>query len=132
LALTIAQLNERLSISPFHQWLGLRITAADSHELTLEMPWRHEVVSNPLLSSAHGGILAALIDLTGLYAILAAGGVARATINMQVDFHRPATPGRLRSIGRPIKLGRQLSVAETRVLDDEGKLLSSGRGTYIG
>lgn len=30
------------------------------------------------------------------------------------------------------KLGRQISVAETRILDTDGAMLSSGRGTYVG
>jgi uncharacterized protein (TIGR00369 family) len=73
------------------------------------MPWRDEIVSNPKIASAHGGILSALIDLTGLYTILAAGGTPRATIDLHVDFHRPALPGQLRAIGRLVKMGRQIS-----------------------
>jgi uncharacterized protein (TIGR00369 family) len=64
-------------------------------ELILEMPWRDEIVSNPMIGSAHGGIISTLIDLTGLYAINALGGSARATADMRVDFHRPATSGPL-------------------------------------
>lgn len=132
LASIIERMRERLLVSPFHRWLGLTLIGINSEELTLEMPWRDEIVSNPTLCTAHGGVIAALIDLTGLYTVLAFGGTARATVNMQVDFHRPATPGQLRAIGRPIKLGRQFSVAETRIVDPEGGLLSSGRATYVG
>jgi uncharacterized protein (TIGR00369 family) len=121
-----------LLIAPFHQWLGLEIAALTENALTLEMPWRDEIVSNPMIGSAHGGILSALIDLTGLYTINALGGSARATADMRVDFHRPATSGPLRAIGRVVKLGKQLSVAETRIEDAEGRLLASGRGAYVG
>jgi len=31
-----------------------------------------------------------------------------------------------------VKLGKQLSVAETRIEDTEGRLLASGRGAYVG
>ena len=96
------------------------------------MPWREEIVSNPMIGSAHGGVLSALIDLTGLYTINALGGSAHATADMRVDFHRPATSGPLRAIGRVVKLGKQLSVAETRIEDAEGRLLASGRGAYVG
>lgn len=128
----IEQLRAMLLIAPFHQWLGLEIAALTENALTLEMPWRDEIVSNPMIGSAHGGILSALIDLTGLYTINALGGSARATADMRVDFHRPATSGPLRAIGRVVKLGRQISVAETRVEDAEGRLLASGRGAYVG
>ena len=126
------QLRAMLLIAPFHQWLGLEIAALTENALTLEMPWRDEIVSNPMIGSAHGGILSALIDLTGLYTINALGGSARATADMRVDFHRPATSGPLRAIGRVVKLGKQLSVAETRIEDAEGRLLASGRGAYVG
>jgi uncharacterized protein (TIGR00369 family) len=127
----IEQLRALLLIAPFHRWLGLDIAALTSDELILEMPWRDEIVSNPMIGSAHGGILSALIDLTGLYTINALGGSARATADLQVDFHRPATSGPLRAIGRVVKLGKQLSVAETRIEDADGKLLASGRGAYV-
>lgn len=128
----IEQLRAMLLIAPFHKWLGLEIAALTEDALILEMPWRDEIVSNPMIGSAHGGILSSLIDLTGLYTINALGGSARATADMRVDFHRPATSGPLRAIGRVIKLGKQLSVAETRIEDTEGRLLASGRGAYVG
>lgn len=128
----LQSLREMLLIAPFHRWLGLDIVALTADELILEMPWRDEIVSNPMIGSAHGGVLSALIDLTGLYTINALGGSARATADMRVDFHRPATSGPLRAIGKVVKLGKQLSVAETRIEDVEGKLIASGRGAYVG
>jgi len=128
----IEQLRAMLLIAPFHQWLGLEIAALTENALTLEMPWRDEIVSNPMIGSAHGGILSALIDLTGLYTVNALGGTARATADLRVDFHRPATSGPLRAIGSVVKLGKQLSVAETRIEDSAHRLLASGRGAYVG
>ncbi|WP_430445978.1 hotdog fold thioesterase [Sphingorhabdus contaminans] len=127
----IEQLRAMLVVAPFHRWLGLDIAALTADELILEMPWRDEIVSNPMIGSAHGGILSALIDLTGLYTINALGGSARATADLRVDFHRPAISGPLRAIGRVVKLGKQLSVAETRIEKADGKLLASGRGAYV-
>jgi uncharacterized protein (TIGR00369 family) len=85
-----------------------------------------------MVQAVHGGILSALIDLTGLYAINAFGGTARATSDLHVDFHRPATPGSMRAIGRVVKLGKQLSVAETRIEDSAQRLVASGRAAYVG
>ena len=131
-SMDLDQRRSMLLIAPFHQWLGLDIAELTDDALILEMPWRDEIVSNPMIGSAHGGILSALIDLTGLYTINALGGSARATADMRVDFHRPATSGPLRAIGRVVKLGKQISVAETRIEDAEGRLLASGRGAYVG
>ena len=125
------RLRELLLISPFHRWLGLEIRALASDRLELAMPWRNEIISNPMIGAAHGGILAALIDLTGLYTLIAAKAVAKATADLRVDYHRPATAGTLIAVGRPVKIGRQISVAETEILNAENMLLASGRGAYI-
>lgn len=128
----LAELRKMLLIAPFHRWLGLDVVDLNERELILEMPWREEIISNPMVQAVHGGILSSLIDLTGLYTINAFGGSARATADLHVDFHRVATPGPLRAIGRVVKLGKQLSVAETRIEDAAHRLLASGRAAYVG
>lgn len=119
-----------LEAAPFHRWLGLKVISAGEEAIRLEMPWRDEVVSNPRTQSAHGGILAALIDLTGFYTLLAAGSVPIATADLRVDYHKPATPGPLTITGRIVRLGSTLSVAEASITNADGDLLSSGRGAY--
>ena len=125
------RLDEMLRIAPFHQWLGLEIKSCSTERLELKMPWREEIISNPMIGSAHGGVLASLIDLTGLYTLLAQGATAKATADLRVDYHRPATSGPLIATGRVVKIGRQISVAETRVTGPDEKLVASGRGAYI-
>ena len=126
-----ARLQELLDIAPFHQWLGLKIQSCSEDGLELTMPWRAVIISNPVLGAAHGGVLAALIDLTGLYTLLMLGTRAKATADLRVDYHRPATAGPLVARGQVIKIGRQISVAEARIFGPDDKLLASGRGAYI-
>ena len=125
------RLQEMLNIAPFHRWLGLEIATCSDQGIAITMPWREEIVSNPMIGSAHGGILASLVDLTGLYTLLAGGVAARATADLHVDYHRPATSGPLTAHGQIVKIGRQISVAETRVLEPDDKLVASGRGAYF-
>lgn len=124
-------LADVMQIAPFHRWLGLKIVQQNNDQLELEMPWRDELVSNPVIGAVHGGILASLIDLTGLYAIIAAGGIAKATVDLRVDYHRAATNGPLRAIGQVVKLGKTISTADTRIFVDDNRLVASGRGTYL-
>ena len=127
----LEELRDLLALAPFHCWLGLSIAEVGANELVISMPWRDEIISNPTVGAAHGGIVSALIDLTGLYTIIAMGGAARATADLHVDFHRPAKLGPLRAIGSPVKLGRQINVAATRILAADGTLVASGRGAYV-
>ena len=126
----LAFVQRALEAAPFHRWLGLTATETGAGEIKLSMPWRDEVVSNPKVQAAHGGVLAALIDLTGFYALIATGKVPLATADLRVDYHQLATPGPLTIVGSVVRLGTTLSVAEARVLNSAGDLLSSGRGAY--
>jgi len=79
----------------------------------------------------HGGVLAALVDLTADQAIAAKLGHALPTIDMRADFHRRALPGRLRSRGALVRLGRTVVTADAWIFDDAGALVASGRGVYL-
>jgi len=118
-------------ISPFHRWLGLKAVMVAREQIEISLPWREEFVSNTKIEATHGGILAALIDLTGLYAVRAAGGIVSATADLRVDFHRPATRGTVLACGMVVKLGRRISTADVRVTDTSQVLLASGRGAYL-
>lgn len=129
--LTEADVEEMLRRGPFHEWLGLRVQKVDEEGIELTATWREEWVVNPQGRYTHGGILAALVDLTADWALVAHTGRGVPTIDMRVDYHRAAMPGDLTAKGRIIKLGRQFSAAEASVYDQEGKLLASGRGVYL-
>lgn len=126
----LAFMQRALEAAPFHRWLGLSLIETGADEIKLLMPWRDEVVSNPNSQSAHGGVLAALIDLTGFYALIATGNMPIATADLRVDYHQPATPGPLTIVGRVVRQGTTLSVAEANVLSGASELLASGRGAY--
>jgi len=125
------ELAAKVTSAPFHRWMNLRLLALNERDVVIEMPWRDEIVAEPTIGYAHGGLLATLIDLTADYAIAAKLGRGVPTVDMRVDFHRPALSGPLRTTGRVIKLGRTLATAEAWVVDTAGKLLASGRATFI-
>jgi len=129
--MTPEQMQSALLISPFHRWLQLTVVSVSEEALVLNLPWRAEFVSNPNGNVTHGGILAALIDLAGLYTVLAAGGSVSATADLRVDYHRAATPGTITSTSRILKIGSRLSTAETYLRSSDGQLVASGRGAYL-
>jgi uncharacterized protein (TIGR00369 family) len=124
-------LQSALELAPFHAWLALRMISDEDGRVELEMPWREEIISNPRTAAAHGGVLASLIDLAGLYAILTRTTAVAATANLSVDYHRPAVRGPIRARSEIVKIGQTLSVASTQLSVAGGALIASGRGTYI-
>ena len=129
--LTVEQLQERLMRSPYHRWLGLKAEAVGADSVTIRATWREEWVVNPDRRYTHGGILAAIIDVAADYAIAAQIGRPVPTIDIRVDYHKPAMPGDLIAKARVVRSGSQYSTAEAYVYDKDGTLVASGRGTYF-
>jgi uncharacterized protein (TIGR00369 family) len=130
-ALTIEQVQEMILRGPYHQWLGLKVIALSEDGIELKASWREEWVVNPQRRYTHGGVLAALVDLAADWAMVRRAGRGVPTLDLRVDYHRAAMPGDLTARGTVIRFGRQISTAEARILDQDGKLVASGRGTYL-
>ena len=57
-------------------------------------------------------------------------GVGVPTIDLRVDYLRPARRGDLVATGRTLRVGRTVSVADVEVRDASGALVAAGRGVY--
>ena len=127
---TAEELQVRLVANHFNEWMGLKIINLDEEKIEITMRWREEMISNPKARVTHGGILGALVDVAADFMIAAKLGAPAPTVDMRVDYHRAASPGDLRAVGRIIRVGGTFSTAEAEVFDDDGKLVASGRGLY--
>jgi uncharacterized protein (TIGR00369 family) len=127
---TVQRVQEVVTRGPYHQWLGLKVTAVHDDGIELTATWREEWVVNPERRYTHGGVIAALIDLAADWALIRRTGRGVPTIDLRVDYHSAAMPGDLMARGRVVKFGSQFATCEAQVFDREGKLLASGRGTY--
>ena len=129
--LTVERVQQMITRGPYHQWLGLKVLALGEDSIEISATWREEWVVNPDRRYTHGGVLAALVDLTADWALVSKMGRPAPTIDMRVDYHRAAMPCDLTAKGRIVKYGSQFSVCEAQVYDKDGQLVASGRGTYF-
>ncbi len=129
--LTVEQVQALIIRAPFHQWLGLTVVAVGDDTIEIKAKWREEWVVNPERRYTHGGILAALIDLAADWAMVRKTGRGVPTIDMRVDYHRAAMPGDLTARGKVVRFGGQFTTAEAEIIDSDGKLIATGRGTYF-
>jgi len=129
--LTLEQVQALVTRAPFHQWLGLTVLAVGDDSVEIRAKWREEWVVSVERRFTHGGILAALIDLAADWAMVKQTGRGVPTIDMRVDYHRPAMPGDLICRGKVVRFGSQFATAEAQIFDLDDKLLASGRGTYL-
>jgi uncharacterized protein (TIGR00369 family) len=129
--LTLEQIQALVTHAPFHQWLGLTVADATDDSIEIRAKWREEWVVNTERGYTHGGILAALIDLAADWAMVRQTGRGVPTIDLRVDYHRATIRSDLVTRGKVIRAGGQFSTAEAQIFDLEGKLIASGRGTYL-
>lgn len=119
---------------PFHRWLGVTAVAARTGRAVLRLPPSRELVGNPFIPAVHGGIVAALIDLAGGAALFVELQFPTPTIDMRVDYLRPAIAGRaLLAEARVKNLGKTVAFVDVDVLqphDDpaEARLLARPDG----
>ena len=128
-----AALSEIFAVSPFIRTLGLEIVKMDydASELTVRMPLAPHLERREGTKQFHGGGLAALIDTVGDFALgmILGGGIP--TMNLRVDYLKPAVGDGVTAVARVRRRGRTSAVIDIDVSDDKGSLVAIGRGTYV-
>ena len=132
--LTLEKINEIFGLSPFIAFLGIRGTSLDYEkmEFSASMPLRPEVERRKGTQQFHGGPIASFIDVVGDFAIgmMVGGGVP--TMNLRIDYLRPAVGSVLKGTARVRRAGKTVAVIDIDVFDDQDRLVAVGRGTYSG
>ena len=110
--------------------MGLRVKSLDEESLTLMLPFRQEIIGIPKFNRLHGGVVASLIDATGCYLLIALLSERVSTVNLVVDYLRPAH-GAMVAVARIIKVGNRICNITVDVTGEDGKLAANGRLTVI-
>ncbi len=111
----------------------LRVEAegvAEDGAVAVRMPFRPEFRRARDGDGYHGGILAALIDLTAHAAVAVQTGEVAPTVDLRVDYLRAAPGVTLRAVGRVLRLGGTLARADVEVWAGPEWLVATGRGTF--
>lgn len=117
--------------SPAIEALGMEDIGLDADGVVighLPLQARHERGAGT--NQFHGGPLASFIDTIGDLAVAAAVGGGVPTINLRIDYLKPATGPRLAARAMVRRLGRTVAVCDIDVFDAKGSLVAIGRGTY--
>jgi uncharacterized protein (TIGR00369 family) len=130
--LNVAQIQERFDRSPFIATLGLVVLSInyEASELEVKMPMNPGLERAVGTKQFHGGPIASFIDTVGDFAIgmLLGGGVP--TINIRIDYLKPAVGDALVAVARVRRTGRTVTVVDIDVLNEQDSLVAIGRGTY--
>jgi len=132
--LTGEQIQAIFDASPFLGFLRMSVVALDhdAGTLTVSMPMRPEFERRLGTGQFHGGPIAAFIDVVGDFAVGMAVGGGVPTINLRIDYLRPAVGGALTGTARVRRAGRTVALVDVEVYDEQQTLVAVGRGTYSG
>ncbi len=106
--------QERLAAAlariPYATFLGVR-AELKGDELTLVLPYADHLVGNPLLPALHGGVVAALMELTAITQLAIASKSEKfpKTIDVGFDYLRSGKPVDTYARARVVKNGRRIA-----------------------
>lgn len=119
-----------LAGSPYARFLRVSVVRQGDGEVEFRLPFREEFLRYDGSDWLHGGIVAALADITGDYAVATRYGAGVPTIDLRIDYLRPARRGDLVAVGRAVRTGRTVGVADVEIRDASGELVAVARGVY--
>ncbi len=90
-----------LAAWPYARFLDVRL-----EDGLAVLPFAERLIGNPILPALHGGVVASFLELAALAKLDAEGRRAR-TIDITVDYLRPARPVTFYAEARILKLGRR-------------------------
>ena len=130
--LSVEQVQATFDASPFLRFLQLRAVALDhdAGTLTVTMPMRPELERRLGTAQFHGGPIAAFIDIVGDFAVGMTVGGGVPTINLRIDYLKPAVGTLLTGTARVRRTGRTVALVDVDVHDEKQSLVAVGRGTY--
>lgn len=120
---------------PFNKVLGIQADRIERGSVRLSIPFREELIGDPLKRALHGGVLSALADVAGGMATWSAleDPIARvSTIDLRVDYLRPGRAHTIVADGTIVRLGKRISVADVRLFHPghESEPVATGKGVY--
>jgi uncharacterized protein (TIGR00369 family) len=128
----LQRLRHELAHPPFHRFLRPEPVSVDAKAGTvvIRLPFRPEFRRAEDACDYHGGVIAALIDLSAHAAIAVQIGRMAPTIDLRIDYLRAAPGVDLTATARVLRAGRSIGRADVEVSGEGLPVLAVGRGTF--
>jgi uncharacterized protein (TIGR00369 family) len=130
----------------FNRLIGLRIDTLAAQGVTGHIDMRPELIGHYAHQRLHGGVISAGLDAMGGLAVMVAIGVRHlgespaqrlqrfgklGTIDLRVDYLRPAVGERFELRAQVLRLGSRVATTHMEFLSADGKLYATGAAAYI-
>ena len=131
---------------PFNRVLGIKVLELKNGTPRLGFEMRKDLVGNYMRGSLHGGVISAVIDVTGgLAAFLGLQHKIEdesleirierfgrlGTIDLRIDYLRPGLGHSFISVGHVLRAGNKVAVTRIELKNDQDQLIAVGTGAYV-
>jgi uncharacterized protein (TIGR00369 family) len=130
----------------FNRVIGLKIASLKPERVVGGIAMKNDLVGHYTFNRLHGGVISAGLDAMGGLAVMAAIGARHldesshqrlqrfgklGTIDLRVDYLRPAVGDSFELRAEVIRLGSRVASTRMEFRGAEGRLLASAAGAYI-
>ncbi len=130
----LARARAFIDILPHSRALGMRLDQFGDGQAVLSLPYDARLVGDPATGVLHGGAISALIDTASGAAVMAhaSAPASTATLDLRIDYMRPATPGRtVTAHAHCYHVTRTVAfVRVTATDDDSGRPVATGVAAF--
>lgn len=122
-------LEERLSASPFLEFVGVDIVTVDDGYAKASVEYTDDLLGIPDGDALQGGVVSTLADAVGGIAVSSRAEKPTPTIDIRIDYLAPAV-GDIFAEARVRRIGESVGVSDIDVYHVEGDLVATGRGVF--
>lgn len=130
----------------FNKVLGLRIVSYNPDRPRIRIDMRPELIGHPIRKILHGGVIAAVLDLTAGYALLLSifkahpdesldALLARfrhlSTIDLRIDYVRPGRGAHFIGTAQVLRLGSKVGSVRMELTNDASELIAVGSAAFM-
>jgi uncharacterized protein (TIGR00369 family) len=131
---------------PFNNVLGLRVHSLNMERPKIRFAMHDSLVGNYIRGSLHGGVISAVIDVTG--GLSAFMGLQKklagepldiklekfrklGTIDLRIDYLRPGVGKMFEATGYVLRTGHKVAVTRIELKNETEQLIAVGTGAYV-
>ncbi len=123
------------TLIPSNKFLGMRLAEVDRGRVRMEIPFRAELIGDPIRPALHGGVMSTLADATGgcaAWSLLEDPRARISTIDLRIDYLRPGKLETLVAEAKVVRQGRRVAVVDVRLFhpSSPGETIATGKGVY--
>ena len=120
-----------LETGPYWKHIGMQTVSDVDGKIGVVMEVTEEL--KQFYGNIHGGVIASLMDSAIAVAVNQQldTGEGASTVEMKINYLRPANEGKLWAQGKLIQKGRKIIVGQGEIKDDAGQIVAFGTATFM-